>query len=608
MTVKSSDTNMSELLTMVEDRKAQLPEFQRSWVWSDIKIRKLLESITSGFPMGAVMFLENGGENIRFKARAFTGVQTSNDVTPDVLVLDGQQRLTTLYQVFKSKDGVEIDGSKGKRFYYISIEQALNPDIDMIDAIYSFPENKKITENIGREIALDVSTPELEYQNMMFPLNIVFSDVDKMNWMIGFSSFYGNSADSMKKYSDFLTLIISPIMKYQLPVITIGKDMSRAGVCQIFENVNTGGVPLNVFELVTATFAAGDANNEGFNLREDWDKIKNKFGESNPNLLKYIDGTNFITAVTLFTTYKKSRAQKTAVTCKKRDVLKLELSDYLKNRDILICGFEEAAKFLIHQGVFSPENLPYTSQIIPLAAILAYDKENGNKMTLQTAREKLCKWYWSGVFGEMYGWATETRYALDLPEMIDWINGGEKIPDTINRANFQPSRLLSLQTRNSAAYKGIMALLLQKSPLDFMTGSKMDVATYLKESTDIHHVFPQVYCEAENYPKEKWNSIVNKTPIYASTNRSIGGRAPSLYIQTMKNKGLSDELVTEAISSHQIDFTLLNEDNFYEFIIDRAKRILNLVEEAIGKKLSGRDSEETIKAFGGSLASEDEKP
>jgi len=218
MTVKSSDTNMSELLTMVENRKAQLPEFQRSWVWSDIKIRKLLESITSGFPMGAVMFLENGGENIRFKARAFTGVQTSNDVTPDVLVLDGQQRLTTLYQVFKSKDGVEIDGSKGKRFYYISIEQALNPDIDMIDAIYSFPENKKITEKIGREIALDVSTPELEYQNMMFPLNIVFSDVDKMNWMIGFSSFYGNSADSMKKYSDFLTLIISPIMKYQLPV------------------------------------------------------------------------------------------------------------------------------------------------------------------------------------------------------------------------------------------------------------------------------------------------------------------------------------------------------------------------------------------------------
>ena len=95
-----------------------------------------------------------------------------------------------------------------------------------------------------------------------------------------------------------------------------------------------------------------------------------------------------------------------------------------------------------------------------------------------------------------------------------------------------------MQTRNSAAYKGVMALILQDSPLDFMTGHRMDIASYIDEDADIHHIFPQTYCEKNNLPRIKWNSVINKTPIYASSNRSIGGHAPSTYIGTMANKGL----------------------------------------------------------------------
>lgn len=66
MAVESHDKKLDDLLKMVEEGKAQLPDFQRSWVWDDTKICKLIESITSGFPMGAAMFLANGGEHIRF--------------------------------------------------------------------------------------------------------------------------------------------------------------------------------------------------------------------------------------------------------------------------------------------------------------------------------------------------------------------------------------------------------------------------------------------------------------------------------------------------------------------------------------------------------------
>ncbi len=96
--------------------------------------------------------------------------------------------------------------------------------------------------------------------------------------------------------------------------------------------------------------------------------------------------------------------------------------------------------------------------------------------------------------------------------------------------------------------------------------------------------------------------MVNKTPIYAGTNRSIGGRAPSEYIRTMANKGLTQDQIRETISSHKINFDFLAEDDFEGFIIDRAIRLLDRIEMAMGKYIAGRDSEETIKFFGKSLA------
>ena len=201
------------------------------------------------------------------------------------------------------------------------------------------------------------------------------------------------------------------------------------------------------------------------------------------------------------------------------------------------------------------------------------------------------------MFGELYGSANEARFALDIANVFEWIGGGSQ-PDTVVRANFQPTRLLSMQTRNSAAYKGVMAVIMQDSPLDFMSGKKMDIASYLDEETDIHHIFPQAHCEGKGYPIRKWNSVINKTPIYASTNRSIGGRAPSEYIRTMKNKGLSDQLIVEAISSHKINYDLLSTDSFDAYFVDRAIKLLDRIEKATGKTIAGRDSEETVREFG----------
>jgi hypothetical protein len=479
------------------------------------------------------------------------------------------------------------------------MEGCLNPEVDRLDAIISVSESKQITSDIGRNVILDLSTCDKEYENKMFPLNIVFSSSDVMDWMMGFLSYYNNDTAIMSLYKQFFDNVLKPVQDYKLPVIQLDKDTPKEAVCQIFENVNTGGVPLTVFELITATFAA-----DNYELRKDWDSIKKTWSKkSNGELLKDISGANYLAAMTLLASYNRkmtSGKDDLAVSCKKRDILKLTLDDYKLHHDALVQGFACAADFLVHQGIYRSWDVPYSTQLIPLAAIYAYDNEHKKLLHLGQNKELLARWYWCGVFGELYGSANEARFALDIQGMFRWMDGGD-VPETVARSSFQPTRLITMYTRNSAAYKGVMALILQDSPLDFMTGSRMDIASYIDEDADIHHIFPQAYCERVGLPKTKWNSVINKTPIYASSNRSIGGHAPSAYVKTMFGKGLSEDLVKKAVESHKVNYDFLVTDNFDAYFIERAKQLLNRIEKATGKAISGRDSEETINEYGQSL-------
>ena len=140
---------------------------------------------------------------------------------------------------------------------------------------------------------------------------------------------------------------------------------------------------------------------------------------------------------------------------------------------------------MVQQGIYKSIDIPYSTQFIPLAAIFAYDNMNGKKLGLMHNLELLSKWFWCGVFGELYGGANETRFAQDIVGIFEWMDDANTIPETVTRANFDATRLLWLQTRNSAAYKGVMALINKQRPKDFMSGQDMGIANYLLEITDI---------------------------------------------------------------------------------------------------------------------------
>ena len=386
------------------------------------------------------------------------------------------------------------------------------------------------------------------------------------------------------------TKIISPTQKYAMPVISLDKETPKEAVCQVFENVNTGGVSLTVFELVTAVFAMDD-----FPLRKDWEERKEQFFSG--ELLNIVTATDFLTALTLLSAFKAGRT----VSCKKKDVLALQLTEYVKYADDLCKGFSVAEKLLQEERIFSSRDLPYSTQLIPLAAICTVLME-GNRIFTTTVKNMVKQWYWCGVFGELYGSANESRYANDITQVIKWITDGGDLPKTVTDFFFNPTRLLSLQSRQSAAYKGIMALILKNHARDFISGAEMDFSTYSDERIDIHHIFPRLYCIGQRYDKAKWNSIINKTPISASSNREIGGVAPSVYLEKLERKGsvLPSDL-DGYVETHWIDHSFLRNDDFQNFIIDRAKKLLSAIEQATGRTIPGKDSDEVRQAFGDSL-------
>ena len=277
----------------------------------------------------------------------------------------------------------------------------------------------------------------------------------------------------------------------------------------------------------------------------------------------------------------------------------LTLELYRANADRIERGLIDAARLLVREKIFEARNLPYRTQLVPLASICAV---LGDRFDSDAVKQKLARWYWCGVFGELYGGSTETRFANDIADVVAWIDGGSD-PRSIRDSNLAPTRLLTLQTRQSAAYKGMMALLMQVGSADFINGDSIELTTYFDQAVDIHHIFPSSHCKKQKYQRQKWNSVINKAPLTARTNRILGGNAPSLYLSSIESKhGVKAERLDEILVTHLIDPPLLRADDFDVFIRSRARRLLDLVDSATGKAVAGRDAEDVVVAFGGALA------
>jgi hypothetical protein len=610
-TFQTNPFDLDKLLDDCHHGVLQLPDFQRSWVWDEDRIKSLIASISRAFPIGALMTLFSGGE-VNFKPRPIEGAPVvAKQISPHSLLLDGQQRLTSLYQAILREKVVETvtpKKKKVKRWFYIDIRKSLDPSIDREDAIVGVPEDRTVRTDFGREVVLDLSSAGQEYARLMFPVSQVF-DWDK--WQDGFDKHWrGDENESIREeFRVFKRQILENFKYYRVPVIALDRSTSKEAVCVVFEKVNTGGKVLDAFELVTAMYAA-----EGHELRKDWygdDVTKGRhrrFAETlrpagaDTGIIANVANTDFLQAISLFHTRDQRRAAEgagkkgkelPAVTGNRQALLNLPLAAYKRYEAQVERGFVQAAKFLHTLHIYRIFDLPYQSQIIPLAAILA---DIGDAWEHVANRAMLERWYWNGVFGELYGSAVDTRIARDFMEVPAWLKGGPE-PSTVSETMFRADRLKTMRMRLSAAYKGVNALLMKEGAQDFRSGQKFDHTIFFGENVDIHHIFPQDWCKKQNIKSDVFDSIINKTPLSYRTNRIIGGSAPSEYLAKLQRgdettPSIERERLDVYLRSHLIDLSLLRSDRFDTFMADRQKRLLALIEQVTGKAAYTGDVQE----------------
>ncbi|MBR4737651.1 MAG: DUF262 domain-containing protein [Rhodocyclaceae bacterium] len=589
-TFDSTKRPLPEILSDIVKAKIQLPDFQRSWVWDDQHIRSLLVSIAKSFPVGVIMLLEAGGE-AKFQTRPIEGIRLSDTSDAEFLILDGQQRLTTLTQVLAKKDAVETRTEKGKeirRHYYWNIEVALEGGDRLEDAIEAVEEDKIRRSSFGRQIELDLTTTQKECEQFYFPCD---QTLNSDAWEVALHKY---APEKYERYLQFRQLVLSAFRNYQLPIILLNKKTAKEAVCLVFEKVNTGGVPLNVFELVTATYAAN-----GFNLRNDWhgDENQNAPGRHKrlckEAILSQVEPTDFLQAISMLHTLELRRADMDAgktgksvqpVSAKRASILTMPYSAYSKWADKVENGFLLAAKFLRKECIKNPRELPYRTQLVPLASVLALLQDRWLEPRIY---QKLSCWYWNGVFGELYGSTIETRIANDVEDLLQWIdNDTAAIPRTIADATFSPDRLDTMTSRLSAAYKGLNVLILREGAQDFFWKAKIRELDDEELALDIHHIFPQDWCEKNGIKRARYNTVVNKTPISYKANRMIGGHAPSIYLeklQTHEQVQLADAQMNTIVESHLIDANTLRADDFDNFYKARKAALVKLIERAMGK-------------------------
>jgi len=600
-------STIGELLREMAAGLIQLPDFQRQYRWDDDRITELLLTVMRGHPMGVIMFLEAGGENLRFKPKPIEGVDPVAAQQPRRLLLDGQQRLTSLFQSLTGEGMVETVDGRGQpmvRRYFIDIAAAMTVGDGHRDVVRSLPADGVVRPSSGRAQPFEVATPHGQFAAGLMPVTALFGPGGAGSWLNKWARSAGHDQiDERFDYVDALTdLLVTPATEYLIPAIRLDEGTTKEAVATVFEKVNTGGLPLDVFELLTAMFA-GDVSyfrhhGTDFRLLDDW-KLTEQVLAGHP-VLAGLRRTDFLQAVTLLGTLEAKQAhhgpgRPPAVSARREEILDLDLDAYRRWAPRLRDAFGWVAAFLRHEHIHTAQFVPYRSQLVALVVLRVV---LGEQCDRPAVRERISQWFWCGVFGELYSGSTDTRLVRDVEEVPVWALASPRddfrpsheppLPDTVKGRTFSRARLLTLRSRQSAAYRGLCALLMRSGLVDWAEG--VDQASQGRSPLDVHLVFSPAWCNAHGVDAGRRDSIVNKTLLSPRSVALIGGASPAEYLYRLQDEAHASPAAVDAVvASHAIDPAALRCDDFDAFFAAREDTLIRLIEGATGKGVTSED-------------------
>ena len=516
------------LFVEIDTGQIKLPMFQREFVWEKEQSAKLIDSILKGFPIGTFIFWKTREELRSYKDVGNHRLPETPDGDYAQYILDGQQRITSLYAIRKgiriSKDGVEID------YKDIFINLNYDPVKD---------EQIAVTEKLEGKTYVSV------HDVLSKPLGMFYK------------TFSHEQADQVEKYKTKLT-------SYDFSTITI-KDYPIEIACEVFTRINTGGKTLTVFEIMVAKTYD---EKKKFDLAERFEVLRDGSDEEKQCLM----AAKFETIAESIVMQCVAAITLRAV--RSRDILTIRREKFIENWEPM-----KAALFTAIDFIRSELRVP-VSQLVPYHGILIgltyfFHKTGNQKPSNEQVRRLEQYYYWVGL-NERYSSGAETKLAEDFNK-IDAIIAG-KVPEYANtELQIDPKRIEETRFSTGTAYcKSVLCLLAYQQPKSFDTNgvvildnSHLKIAT----SRNYHHFFPKNYLEGNQKGKEP-NLIANITLIDGYSNKHrIGKKAPSDYLAKFAQ---DNPTLPATLQSHLIKdtaFAAAKSDDYDVFIQNRSKVI-----------------------------------
>jgi len=516
---------LQDLIKSVLDRAMALPEFQRDFVWKPGQIAELLRTVIRKWPAGSFLLMRLEGQTPPFELKSIEGAPKVETGSTKMVILDGQQRMTSLFQALTNR---------AEEVYYVEILKVLEAG-DLDDDHLRFAKKSVFSRNYP--------TIKKMAEAGVIPVHMIWDDSKFDEWKAYLPE------DSIRNQMLKLRQEKLPGLRaYDVPAVVLPGDVDFAAVAKIFETLNKTGTRLDTFDLMVARLFP-----KGFRLRDKWDEAKNKY----PRLEAFrAEGIDVLRLIALREHLAGSTPKVKGV--RQSDVLYLPAHVVTSNWEAAVEAFHRAIEFIeTNIGAKYEGLVPSWTMALPLADAMWDPGANRAGW-----KEDLKRWAWITALGNFYAQGANTQAVADAKRLRAWYHDPAKQPESIESFRFDPATLIDVRRRNESVLRGLLCMLVSLDARDWLQADhriRDEVAPL-----EIHHIFPEKYLESQKI--EDTEALVNFCVILKTTNTSLRNDPPS---EVLKRT----EVNVSAIESHKISISPLRSNDWPEFKRERQRRL-----------------------------------
>ena len=595
---KPDHVSLNTLIGRLKEGRFVIPDFQRDFEWRPWDISELMRSIFRDYYIGSLLLWK--GKDKNFDALSCEPIYGRSSVgSREFIVLDGQQRLTAMYYAFVAPD-VPLPNRKNRAIYYICVDHFME---EMFDEAFQYDwHSKRISKLLG--------DTELQFSEHIFPLQTVGQDGWALpNWVQGYEKHWVEKAKKYGKEGDednakvarqyaVNALLFGEHLKgiteqYQISYIELDKELELDKVCDIFTQINSRGIRLDVFDLINALLVP-----KGLQLKHMWRDAEPKldFVQSEKLNVYVLQVMSLLRQAYCSPKYLyfllpgQEKPIRRPDGTRETEVLIGDIDEFKERWNVAVSAMAHAIKLLRHPqefGAIASRFFPYYSIIPVFSALQAYLSELPPEKRSDGQR-KIRHWYWASVFINRYSGSVESTSARDFLDMKAWLSDDALEPSLI--ADFN-RRFRSLELRrevrpSTSIYNGIFNLLVLAGARDWITGNVPQ-----HDDLDDHHIVPASWGKA-NLQGRLVHTILNRSPLTSDTNRHvIKDQLPNVYLpQWIESSGeakVRSILETHFISPNAFNILLrdpFTSEDFEQFISERQRTFQDAIEELLVKE------------------------